>query len=366
MRTIILIGALSISLIFGSGNSFAQCEEVKWPDDPTLLAKAENSKKLYEDALKSGLFKQAEAPLNWLLSNAPQLHSSLYTNGVEIFDKLAAKEKDAATKRVYIDSLMIVYDLHIKNCGDEASVLNRKALSFFKYSINDKPAEALILFDKVFQLNGNNVLDGSLLPYMQTVKLNASKFKNLTDDQILERYDHVMRITDAKIKKTQGGGKPDDKYKKIKDDIDAVLISVVRVDCEFVKKNLEPKFKQNSTDLTLARKIFSFMLQGQCTSDPLWLEVGETILKNSPEKDFGIAKNLGLKYYTSENFVKAETFFKEALPLASTPRQKAEVLVYLGQLKVKTDKPGARELFRQALEADPHNKEAHDRFDELY
>ena len=73
----------------------------------------------------------------------PNFHSSLYINGAEVFDKLATQEKDPARKKVYVDSLMIVYDMRIKNCGEEATVLNRKALSFLKYNINDQPAEAL-------------------------------------------------------------------------------------------------------------------------------------------------------------------------------------------------------------------------------
>lgn len=366
MKKILLTSTLMMALVFGSLIASAQCKDVKWPEDPTMKAKAEESKVLYEDFLKNGQFKQAEASLNWLLTNVPNFHSSLYINGAEIFDKLAGQEKDAARKKVYVDSLMIVYDMRIKNCGDQASVLNRKALSFLKYNINDQPAEALALLDKVFELNGNNVLDGTLLPYMQTVRLNALKFKNLSEAQILERYDRIMSVTDAKIKKTQSEGKPVDKYKKIKDDVDAILITVIKVDCEFVKKNLEPKFKQNPTDVVLAKKIFSFMLQGKCTDDPLWLEAGESIHKNSPEKDYGLAKNLGLKYYSLDNFAKAESLLKEALPLASTPAEKSEVLIYLGQLDAKTDRAAARTRFRQALEADPSNKEAYEKIGDLY
>ena len=366
MKTIILSSALFLALFFSSSASFAQCREVKWPEDPVMKAKAEESKVLYEDALKAGHPKQAEAKLNWLLTNVPQFHSSLYIYGAEVFDKLATQEKDPARKNVYIDSLMIVYDLRIKNCGDEANVLNRKALSFLKYRINDKPDEALTLLDKVFELNGNSVFDATLLPYMQTIRLNALKYKNLTDAQILERYDMLMGVVDAKIKMAQSKAQPADKYKEIKDDIDAVLISFIKVDCDFVKSNLEPKFRQDPNDLALAKKIFSFMLQGKCTDDPLWLEAGESIHKNSPEKDFGLAKNLGLKYYSNNNLPKAEAYLKEALPLATTGQDKAEVLIYLGQFEAKTDKSAARALFRQALDADSGNKDAYEKIGDLY
>jgi len=367
MKTRILTGTLSLALTFCSiASSYAQCKEVKWPEDAALRAKAEESKVLYEDYNKANQAKQAQAPLNWLLANVPELHSSLYINGVDVYDKLAGAEKDPARKKVYVDSMMIIYDMRIKNCGEEGPVTNRKALSFLTYRINEDPAQALVILDKVFKLNGNNILDATLVPYMQTVRLNALKFKNLTDAQILERYDGVMGVVDSKIKKAQSEGKPIDKYKKMKDDIDAVLISVIKVDCDFVKKNLEPKFKQNPNDLTLAKKIFSFMLQGKCTDDPLWMEAGESIHKNSPDKDFGLAKNLGLKYYSLDNLDKAEKMLKEALPLASNGADKAEVLIYLGQLQAKTDKPAARALYRQALEAEPGNKDAYERIGDLY
>ncbi len=366
MKSIILSCSIALAVMFNATYSYAQCSTVVWPEDATMRAKTEESKVLYEDALKAGRVKEARVPLNWLLANVPNFHSSLYIYGAEVYDKLADQEKDPARKKVYVDSLMIIYDMRIKNCGQEAPVLNRKGLSFLKHKISAEPEEGLKLLDKVFELNGNNVLDGTIYPYMQTIRLNVAKFKNLTDAQILERYDRIMSILDAKIKAAQSKGQPIDKYTKIKDDVDAILIEIVKVDCEFVKTNLEPKFRQTPNDVTLAKKIFSFMLQGKCTDDPLWLEAGEAILKNSTEKDFGLAKNLGLKYYSIENFAKAETMLKEALPLAPTPEDKADVLIYLGQLAGRTDKSGARSFYRQALEANPGNKDAYEKIGDLY
>jgi tetratricopeptide (TPR) repeat protein len=366
METVILKRTLYAVFIVAPVVSFAQCKEATWPQDTTLRAKAQESKVLYEDALKSGAIKAAEAPLNWLLANAPELHSSIYILGAEVFDKLAAQEKDTARKKIYVDSLMIVYDMRIKHCGEEASVTNRKALSFVKYKVYEQPDVALELLERALQLNGNNTLDGTMVPYFQTVKINVLKFKNMTDDQILEKYDNVMNIIDSKIRTAQSKGQPIAKYSKMKDDIDVILMSIVKVDCAFVKKNLEPKFRQNPDDLVLAKKIFGFMLQGKCTDDPLWLEAGESIHRNNPVKDLGLAKNLGLKYYSIDNFAKAENYLKEALPLASNGAEKAEVLIYLGQLEGKNNKPAARALYRQALEADPGTKLAYERIGDLY
>jgi len=368
MKKSVLCGVLIIAFAITSISSFGQCKTWKWPEDGTLKAKAEESISLYTDYQKNGEFQKAIIPLNWLLTTLPDLNTSIYINGADIYDKLADKEKDPARKKILVDSLMLMYDLRIKYCGEEASVINRKALSAYKYNLNTvgKEAEVLALFDKVFELNGNNVMDGTLIPYLQTVRMVKLKLKNLTDEQILQRYDKVIEITDAKIKKAQSEGKPIDKYVGYKSDADKILISIVKVDCDFVRKNLAPKFKQNPADIGLAKKIFSFMLQGGCTDDPLWLESGEAI-HNGGEKDYGLAKNLGKGYYRMDKFDKAEFYFKEALEIATTASDKADMLILLGSNESrKGSKTSARELFRQAIAADSGNKEAYEKIGDLY
>lgn len=369
MKNSIVAGALMAALLFTATGAMAQCKEVVWPTDGAMRAKAEESKVLYEDAKNSKQYKQAAAPLNWLLVNVPQFHSSLYINAADIYDELASAEKDPARKKVYVDSLMIVYDLRMKYCGDDPVVHNRKALSFLKFNINEQPEESLKILDETLQKNGNNVMDPTIVPYFQTVRLNALKFKKMTDTEILDRYDKLNVIIDDKIKKAQSEGKPVDKYKKYKDDIDAILITMVKVDCDFVRNNLAPKFKQNPNDISLAKKIFSFMLQGKCTDDPLWLQAAETVY-NDPngQKDCGLAKNLGIIYMSKDELDKAEKFLKEAQTVCSDGQDKGEVLLSLGTLASRRGKKSeARELYRQAASADATvAKDAYEKIGDLY
>jgi tetratricopeptide (TPR) repeat protein len=359
------VAALLVLTVAAVG-ALAQCKEFKWPENK---AKAEECVAIYGDALKQGNYRGATAALQWMLTNAPNWHNNLYINGADIYDKLAEKETDPAKKQVLVDSLMWIYDQRIKNCGEEPSVLNRKANALFKYDIKnkDKVANLLGIYDKVYELNGNNVTDPSIINYMTVVKSNVVYLKNLSEDQILQRYDKISTVIDFKTKKAQEANKTADveKYKTYKATVDDMLITMVKVDCEFVKKNLEPKFKANPSDATLAKKMFGFMLQGKCTDDPLWLEVGEVVHKT--EQDFGLAKTLGIKYLSIDNTARAEELLKESLSLAKDQTDKAEVLSYLGSIEAKKgNKIGARDLFRQALAADPNYKEAYEKIGDLY
>lgn len=369
-KSVLKVLAALVMMVSMANIALGQCKEWKWPEDGTLKAKAEENVSLYTDYKKNSEFHKAAGPLNWLLTNTPNLNTSIYINGTEIYDKLASaaiKEKSPRAS-ILVDSLLLIYDLRIKNCGEEASVLNRKALSAAQYNLNTagKEAGVLELFDKAFELNGNSILDYTLVPYMQVIKVNKLKLKNLTDEQVLQRYDKVMEIIDAKLKKALSEGKPVTSLNETKEKVDQILITIVKVDCEFVQKNLAPKFRANTSDVGLAKKIFAFMLKDNCIEDPLWLEAGEAI-HNGGEKDFGLAKNLGKGYFRAEKFEKAEFYFKEALELAATPTDKGDVFVLMGNNEFrKGNKSAARDLFRQAIAADNTNKDAYERIGDLY
>jgi hypothetical protein len=199
MKMKMITSAFALFLVLLAGNmAMAQCKEYKWPEEK---AKADEAVAIYGDAMKQGNYRGATASLQWMLTNAPNWNTKLYIDGADIYDKLAEKEADPAKKQVLIDSLMWMYDTRIKTCGEEATVLNRKANAFFKHSIKDKTksAELLAMYDKVFELNGNNVTDPTLTNYMNVVRANVLFHKSLTDEQILQRYDKIMAAIDSKI-----------------------------------------------------------------------------------------------------------------------------------------------------------------------
>lgn len=350
-------------------SAFAQCKG-GWPEDKKT---AEEKVAVFSDAVKQGPAAfddlKVRGAILWMIANAPKWNTKLYVDAATIYDGLATKEADATKKKMFIDSLMIIYDLRLQNCGDEVNVLNRKASSNVKYNINnkEKAPELLAMFDKVYEISGNNVNDNNLEAYMSVIYVNFLINKgSMTEEQILSRYDKLSAVIDAKIAKAQSENKAADveKYKKIKANVDDKLIKMVKVDCKFVKANLEPKFRANPKDLGLAKKIFKFMLEDNCADDPLWLDAALAI--HEVEKDCGLAKNLG-KRMIATDLAKAEGFFKEAQSLCTGAEDKSEILVLLGAVQAKNGNPvAARDLFRQALAASAANKDAYEKIGDLY
>jgi tetratricopeptide (TPR) repeat protein len=375
IRALALLAFISLTQ-----TGWSQCKEFAWPEDK---AKAEEQMAIYDDARKQKNYRAAVPGIQWFLTNAPKWNTKLYIDAAEVYAGLATAEKDPAKKQVLVDSLMWIYDQRIAICNDEVNVLNRKAshAATFNGQNKDKTAEVLKLFDRVFEISGNNVTESNLDAYMKIVYANFRHLKNLSDDDIFNRYDKLEDVIDAKInalnvKIKAAEGKPAEvekltaeanRLKVIKGGADDTLVKMVNVDCNFVKTKLEPKFRQTPNDPALAKKIFGFMLVGKCTDDPLWTETGEVMLKNSEVKDYGIAKNLGVKYLSRDEDQKALAKFQEALTVASTATEKSETMIYIGTVQAKMgNKPAARETFRNAAATDPSNKEAWEKIGDLY
>lgn len=191
-----------LALSLGAVASFGQCK-LTWPEDPEVRAKAEEKVALYDDAKTQKNYRAAVAPLQWMLNTAPKWSTKLYIDATDIYNNLATAEKDPVKKQVLVDSLMLLYDMRVTNCGDEVNVLNRKVMyaAVFNSQNKAKTAEVLAMYDKVYEISGNNVLDNNLLSYMQVIQLNVALLKNLTEDEILQRYDKLSAVIDAKIKK---------------------------------------------------------------------------------------------------------------------------------------------------------------------
>jgi tetratricopeptide (TPR) repeat protein len=201
---------------------------------------------------------------------------------------------------------------------------------------------------------------------METVKKAFLKFHKLTDAQVLTYYNRAMKIAESKQRVARRKGESQQPFLTLKDDIDAILFSIVVIDCNFVKKNLGPRFRQHPNDLVLAKKILSFMLQNQCIEDPLWLQAGERLYKSNTEKDYSLARTLGLRYFVTNNYGKAQPMLEDALARAPGDAEKAELLIYLGRIRARTDKSEARKMFVEALALQKGYKEAYERIGDLY
>src|SRR5437879_3440787 len=176
-----------------------------------------------------------------------------------------------------------------------------------------------------------------------------------------------MEVVETKVKKAQEQNKSNDieKYKKVTASIDLKLAKVVKMNCAFVKKNFEAKFKANPNDAMLAKKIYQVMLNDKCSSDPVWFQAAELLHSASP--DFAVTKELCSAYIQSKNFDKANPLLTELQGKAATPAEKSWIAILKGDMEFqKGNKTGARDLYKQASVTDPAGKDCYEHWGDLY
>jgi len=355
MKSKIFFIGLFATLIFGTANA-----QWNWPED---RATAEEKNALYTDSFKQGNYRKAADHLGWLLTNAPNLNKSIYINGVKIYNGLASESADAAQKVVFQDSVLLLYDLRIKHFGEESKVLNRKAFDAYKYYKGDKSRyeELFQLYQSTFELNGNKVMDNNLLSYMDVTRRFKVSGGNITDEEVLDVYEEIVKILNYKI----GQGKNVEKLKDYLDKVNGLLVSTIEVDCDFVENTLGPKLEAEPDNLKLAKNILRLGFAGKCMDSKAFMNGAKVVQKHEPE--FGLAKLIGQSAASNKDFETAITYLEESVELTDDNTKKAESLYSLAIIQMNLGKKvSARDYCRKAVAADPTKKDAYKLIGNLY
>ncbi|MFY0687986.1 MAG: hypothetical protein JXQ90_12520 [Cyclobacteriaceae bacterium] len=327
--------------------------------------KAKEQNALYVDLMKAGKMKESEAALKWLLENTPDLNVSLYQNGIKIYDALASKETDAALKAQYVQTGLDMHDKRIEYFQKEDYVTDRKATFAYKYYNKDREKYEYLynLFAKSFELNGNDMLSGNLVAYMNMVyKYKKVTKGDISEEEIIEIYFTISDALNAQKESAKEDRKP--RLDKMLDQVDKLLAATVELDCDMVEQVLGPKFSETK-DVKIAKKIFQLMLTGKCTDRALAFEAARII--NEDEPTYTIAKFLGVRAAQNDDPATAKQFYDQAVDLTDDNLEKADIYMYLAKQDVGAkDKVSARGNARRALAFDPSRKDAYSLIGNLY
>ncbi len=343
-----------------SGSALRAQSTWNWPDDKKT---AEEKNALYTDNFRQGNYRDAANYLSWLLIHAPNLHNSIYINGVKIYQNLAANEKDPKKKVVYQDSVLLLYDMRIKYFDNEAKVLNRKAYDAYRYYSKDQSRyeELFNLFKNTFELNGEKVMNANLLPYMDIVRRYKKAGGKITDQEVLDIYAEISKIINYKM----NSGKNKEKLQVIQDNINDLLVSIINVDCNFVQETMGPKLDRDPENLKLAKNILRLSFAGKCMKLDVALKAAKIVEKNEPE--YGLAKMIAQLCATKKDFECARKYYEEAISLTDENTKKADAYYYLATIMAnQKKKASARNYAIKAVNADPTKKEAYKLIGDLY
>ena len=356
-----------------------------WPENK---AQAEEKNVLYTDYLKQQNCEAAVEHLDWLIDNVPNLHVSIYQNGIKIYRCLIDKESDPIKKGELVEKALSLFDGRIENFGREAYVKNRKVTFAYTFYRSDKSQyESLFdMFKDAFELNGNKIGNSNLVAYMDIVRKHKLTSKTISDDEVLDIYDMISNTISYKV---INDTKNQERYKKYQDNLDKLLTATITVDCNFVENTLGPKLLELTAEPTdeiaqtdyetltpvdisysdevinLAKKIFQLSITGKCTSSEIALEAAKIMFTN--ENDYAIAKFIAGREQANKNYESSLKYYDEAIKSTEDNSQKSEIYLNKAQLyAVIGNKVKSRNNARRSISMNSGNTDAYKLIGNLY
>ena len=339
MKIALLAGLMSFAM---AGLAQAQ-ENWNWPSDAQQEARARELNAAYNDYRKANEFVAATKPLNWLLTNVPELNEALYINGVEIYAGAAEASTDEAQKRVYQDSVIALYDKRQELYQNEDKWIANKAFYAYKFYRADKEkvADAVAMFDRTLEIT-KTIPPGMVGAYFDLIYRNFAYNQAYTPEEVLAKYEQLSGILNEAEEKGTDVASP-------KGTLDQLLIAMEIIDCDFIEKSMGPKLEADPSNITLAKQIFQYAIQYKCTTSPAFLTALEVIDNNDPT--FSTSQVRGRRYLQNEEYDRAEELFAKALTLATTDDERADVHFDLAKMNAaKGGKSAARTAALKAAE----------------
>ncbi len=311
------------------------------PEDRLENAKTLN---LYNAAIMRSEWGEAAYYLGELLAKAPKAHPGIYSRGIQMYKKRAEATTDPKEKLVMADSLILMHDKFVELFPDAPQVgqmLANKAIFLGQYFANDK-----VRVLEAFR-TGAEAAGGS------TPSLLVGYFNELTaayksDDISIEEY--LTQYSDLSSKLADAGASEQ------QEQLGRLLVSSGAADCATVEKVFGKIVDDSPEDAEVLDRTIAILNLANCQGE-FYMSVAEKLYNVRPSSM--TARIIAASYKAKGDDATAARFTQEAIALATTPEEKAEVLlgIAFGDMNDKNFR-GMYNNAHEVLQIDPQNATA--------
>jgi tetratricopeptide (TPR) repeat protein len=310
-----------------------------------------NNYSLYREFFKQNDYKSAMPHWRIVYKTYPKSSSSIYVDGLKMYETLLSQEKDTRVKKMYLDTMMQVYDKRMKYFDNIGELMGRKAAKYLEtiltFDLSEKELiEGIKKGNEFAETSINESKENTeaavLVFFMQSTK-RLYAYNAITKAKVVENYERVTGILDAQSKVDA----QKENAAQAMPLIDKIIEDSGALDCAGLVELYTEKYNQNPDNVDLIKKMLRIFRKENCDNE-LMLKASEKLyqLEPSAEAAFGMAR----MFLKKEETAKALEYYEKAYTLETNADTKATYYFEAAMLSLqKGSLRSARDLAKQAI-----------------
>ena len=341
----------------GGENTVAPACVNKWGNDSVETAKQLS---LFNQYYQEKKYVEAFPYWEYLFINAPCIQKRIMYAGPFIIKKVLREDAYKARFEGLVDTLLMSEDMRIEFFGQEGYVLAKKADDMAKLAPKRR-AEALAIFSKSIQLEGDNTKDDVPADYIYAGVKEYVKEK-LTLDQLFLILDEITPVIDNNIAKYNAAGVSDkDSALGVKWlSTQEAVIGMMKpyLSCDKLTELKQPAFAANKTNVDWLKSTVKLLDRGGCESSDFYLQCSEVLFGLEPSS--AAALSLAKSFGKQGDDRKATSYYNKAADLASSDEERYDIYIKLAKTaKNNGQYSSVRDYAKKALGVNPNSGEAY-------
>ncbi|MBQ9137621.1 MAG: enzyme of heme biosynthesis [Alistipes sp.] len=346
-----IVAAMAAVATSAAAQDFNDPKYAKWGNTPEERKENILASSYLKEEVANRHFNSAARYLQQLLASCPNASENIYANGVKLYKDKANRAETLAEKKMFVDSIILLYDIRIQHFGNHPKrgkvyLLERKAREYLTYKADDREGVAEVFEAAIEAQKQAGVVDPEVV---------AIYFKNLCDDYQNDIVD-AMTVVNAYDAHAQYFENLAPEQLQYKEQFEQCFGMSGAASCDNIEQIFSAKIAAAPEDAKVVEQAFNLLARAKCTSD-FFFTVGEKHYANSPSSN--IAMLLAQGFQDVKNFDKANQYLREALSAETDPAEREKLYVRIGILDMSINNfAAAVEAFREAQAINPENPHA--------
>lgn len=326
--------------------------------DPKYAVWGETVQEREQNLLNSNFLKEACDNRNYdqaahyfkeLIDKCPEASMSIYQRGALLYKNKINRAKTLDEKNMFVDSLLLTYDLRVKYFGDNpktlAKTLDNKAREILQYRPSDRAAIRKA-FQEAMEAAGDNADPETVLVYFSNLCDDYKNTDEITPDYVIAEYE---RLEPFFAKNPEAG--------EYKSQFDAAFGISGVASCENLERLFSARLAANPNDETVLGQAVGLMTRAKCDTE-FYFATAEKYHAVKPTSE--TAMFLAQAFQSRGDYDKATKYLSEALATETDPAEREKLYVRIALVElVSNDMSGAASAARKAIEMNPSNGQAY-------